>query len=263
MKWDTEEIATLIENYSFKTKNELLNLFPNRSYDAIKLMAAKLKLKKEINELISGNLNKLLEETPEAYYWIGFIMADGTINHNNNRLKVSLSELDEKHLIKLMFFLDMDLTKLKHYVTDMIEFQIMDNFTLPKIIKKFDFKPSKTYNPPNLSYLNDNDCLFISFLSGFIDGDGSIIKKKDKEEYRISIRLHKNWFDNLSFIKNKICSLTNLSLKGLYKYDVSMLVISDFRVLRFLKLQSEKLKLPILNRKWDKINLKRKTKYEK
>ena len=23
MKWDTEEIATLIENYSFKTKNEL------------------------------------------------------------------------------------------------------------------------------------------------------------------------------------------------------------------------------------------------
>ena len=48
MKWDTEEIATLIENYSFKTKNELLNLFPNRSYDAIKLMAAKLKLKKEL-----------------------------------------------------------------------------------------------------------------------------------------------------------------------------------------------------------------------
>jgi hypothetical protein len=263
MKWNKEDLEKLNENYGLKTKSELLNLFPNRSYDAIKLMAAKLGLKKEINELISGNLNKLLEETPEAYYWIGFIMADGTINHKNNRLKVSLSVRDESHLIKLMTFLEIDASKKKNYnVGKMVEFSIMDNFILPKIIEKFDFKQSKTYNPPNLSYLTKNDDLFLSFLIGFIDGDGTIKKKKNVEEYSLAIKLHSSWYDNLSFFQKQISKITDSKRVCLYKYKYAIYIINDFKILKLLKTKINKLCLPILQRKWDKINLERTTRIE-
>jgi hypothetical protein len=262
MKWSVEEIEILKQNYSSGTKTQLLNLLPNRSYDAIKLMSTKLGLKKEINELISGDLNKLLEETPEAYYWIGFIMADGTINHKNNRLKVSLSVQDEKHLERLMGFLKISSDKKKTYNNGkIVEFQIMDNFIIPKIIDKFNFKPSKTYNPPNLTYLK-NDDFFLSFLIGFIDGDGSIMKRKDREEYKLAIKLHPSWYDNLKYFQNRISVITSSNGNCLYNYKYPIYMINDFKILKFLKSKTIEFKLPVLNRKWYKINLERITKLE-
>jgi hypothetical protein len=68
IKWSQKEINLLIKTYKNSTKNELISLFPNRTYEAIKLMGCKLKLKKEINELILGDLKILLNDTPETYY---------------------------------------------------------------------------------------------------------------------------------------------------------------------------------------------------
>lgn len=254
MKWTKSEHKILTEYYSSTGKDRLIELLPNRTYEAIKINASKLKLSKNNSPLLKGDISVLLEDLYETYYWIGFIMADGSINHDKNLLKVNLSVNDYSHLIKLANYLKMETP---HIYNNKTEIKVMDNFLMPRLIKKFDFKPSKTYNPPDLNNLNMKDDFFYCFLIGFIDGDGSIIKKKDIEEYRISIRLHKNWYDNLEFFHAKISNLLNIKVKGLYKYDVSMLVFSDFRILKFLKAKSIEYNLPVLSRKWDKIDLNR------
>lgn len=53
------------------------------------------------------NLEKLLLDVPETYYWIGFILADGHIS-KNNRLVVTLSVKDKNHLIKLQKYLEIE-----------------------------------------------------------------------------------------------------------------------------------------------------------
>lgn len=42
-----------------------------------------------------GKLENLLSDTLESYYWIGFLLADGTIH--GNRLQLELAILDKKH----------------------------------------------------------------------------------------------------------------------------------------------------------------------
>ena len=47
-------------------------------------------------------IERLLEETPETYYWIGFLMADGCISFNQSRndyhLSLAISQKDKEHL---------------------------------------------------------------------------------------------------------------------------------------------------------------------
>lgn len=58
----------------------------------------------------SVNDNAFDELTEEALYWVGFIFADGHINHREGgqapRLIIGLSEKDEEHLNKLRTFLE-------------------------------------------------------------------------------------------------------------------------------------------------------------
>jgi len=50
-----------------------------------------------------ADLSPLLNETLEAYYWMGFIMADGHLS-KQNRLTVTLAIKDSDHLLKLKEF---------------------------------------------------------------------------------------------------------------------------------------------------------------
>ena len=51
------------------------------------------------------NFEKLLEETNEKYYWLGFLLADGSFG-KKKELKIGLSNKDKEHLIKLQNFLN-------------------------------------------------------------------------------------------------------------------------------------------------------------
>ena len=113
-----------------------------------------------------------------------------------------------------------------------------------------------------MEYLNLNDDYFYSFLIGFIDGDGTILKRKGREEYRISIKLHNSWFNNLKFFHNKISKLLDVEPKGIYDYKFPILTFSDFRILKQLKRKAIEFGLPILDRKWNKIDLNRVTRIE-
>lgn len=267
MFWTKEEDELLKNNYQLK-KIELLKLFPNRTAAAINIRASNLSLKKEKNEYVEGNLKKLLDENLETYYWIGFILADGCFV--KNRFTITLSIKDADHLKKLASFLECEniikykyKTSLSKKESEFIKFSIQDNFYSPKIKEKFDIKHAKTYNPPE-KLVEDFD-KFLSLFIGYIDGDGSIRKRKNMETSQISIKVHSSWMDFLKKCQSKIDNYLNIKSKNVIKLNKQGYVlfnITNSKVYKFLKTFALEKKLPILYRKWNNINEKFITKTE-
>lgn len=186
------------------------------------------------------NLKRLLEETPETYYWIGFILADGHIN-NNTRIKITLSKKDKNHLIKLQNFLEIE----NMYENDEVSISGMDSKIIREFCNKFDIKSNKTYNPPNLN-INNQDLLF-SLSIGFIDGDGCIDNQTNRTDCKLRIKCHSSWLDTLKYIYSKQPYINN--------QGYVCLNITNSIILKQFKQKALDLDLPIMNRKWDKIDL--------
>ena len=49
-------------------------------------------------------MRRLLENSTESFYWLGFIFADGWFDFKRNTIGVMLSENDREHLNKLCNF---------------------------------------------------------------------------------------------------------------------------------------------------------------
>lgn len=97
----------------------------------------------------------------------------------------------------------------------------------------------------------DND-LLLALIVGFIDGDGCIQNGSSQNGNNIHIKVYKSW---LSILKefSKILNLKNTP--KLINEDYALLIISDSTVIRNLKNFAIEHNLPILIRKWDKVNL--------
>ena len=93
--WSKEECVYLKQMYGLLDKHTLTSVL-NRSWPSIQNKAFLLKIKRETN----ANSRKLISETNESYYWLGFLMADGHFN-KNGQIQINLAEKDLKHLQKL------------------------------------------------------------------------------------------------------------------------------------------------------------------
>lgn len=195
------------------------------------------------------NLSKLLLETLETYYWIGFILADGHIS-KSTRLRVTLAKRDKNHLIKLQKFLNVQ----ELQENTQVSISGMDSKVIREFCNKFDIKSNKTYNPPNLSFIKNKDLLFALSI-GFIDGDGCIDNQTNRSDCKLRIKCHSSWVNNLEFIYNIKSKINNQG----YAY----INITNSILLKELKRKAIFLNLPILNRKWDKIDLSFVSKQEK
>jgi len=49
-------------------------------------------------------MKPLLSNTPQALYWMGFLIADGYFCFHNHRIELNLSHKDENHLQAFMSF---------------------------------------------------------------------------------------------------------------------------------------------------------------
>jgi DNA-binding CsgD family transcriptional regulator len=138
------------------------------------------------------DLSSLLEETPEAYYWIGFLLADG--HFENGRIKFHLASKDSDQVKKFANFI-----KWTGNFDDRGELGIgvaaKHTEVVDELCKKFDIKKNKTYNPPK-TILNHNKELLKYLLIGFIDGDGTI------NENSIRFRIHSSWLNILNEFAN-------------------------------------------------------------
>jgi len=188
-----------------------------------------------------SDLSKLLENTLESYYWIGFILADGHIE-KETRLVVTLAIKDKNHLEKLAKYLKVDKISLKN---KQCTISPMDTRVLRKISTKFDIKSNKTENPPNMKVFHNLPAnLFKALTIGFIDGDGCIKYQYKRKDVILSVKCHSSWLNILkkmfgkAYIESKGYAISNVGKKE------TLLSFKEFIVNN---------NLPVLERKWNKI----------
>ncbi len=260
-KWNEENNKKLIEIYPTSTIQELKDAFPGLKIHALNEYARRKGLKRLVCSQRKGTLRPLLEETLEAYYWAGFIAADGWVS-KTGQVVVFIDVKDKNHLEKLALFLNTNISVYEEekdfngkYISKMVRVAVQDQKLGLEFAKKFDLKYQKTYNPPSIDILKqfDDDKLF-AYIIGFIDGDGSIGNSTGYITLRI--QNHASWIDVhrfiLLFIQNKfkfnngsiLIDKRGYSNLGLYSK------CAIFKMYNHIKLLS----LQHLNRKWDKLN---------
>ena len=200
-----------------------------------------------------ANLSNLLLDTPEAFYWIGFLLADGSFY--DNRLKLGLSIKDADHLYKFANFINYTGAV---YITDKsISIACKDVEAVQRIKEKFDIRDRKTYNPPQTILKFDTNLTY-ALLSGFIDGDGNIKNQSGRKDFCLTIKNHSSWE---SILKQFNSIITNKNLTRRDSRGYAKLVISNTEDLKKLKIKALDLNLPILARKWNIIDLNYTSRY--
>lgn len=260
-KWSEQEKILLRKIYPSSKREEIKKLLPNRSWASIHYQANQLKIKRmSTGEIRNDKLKLLLEETPQIYYWIGFILADGHID-KNLCLNIFLQKKDAEHLQYLANLLGANMRTIRNSKG----FKIGNAVVMKQFINKFDIHNNKTYNPPNLDTLNIRKELLLALFIGLIDGDAHI-SQIGKNADRITFKVHNSWinyYNKLYKIINQIYQV-NVNPPKILKDGYLWWKISHIKVLYGLKQFIKDNNLIVLNRKWDKvkpelyrINLKR------
>ncbi len=261
-EWTEEERQILKDIYLTWKRKDIVNKL-NRKWKCIKSMATKLGVKRLTPHLdeTNGDLSILLEDSSISLYWIGFILADGHIS-DKNRLIITLSNLDTNHLKKISELLKTKMRTYKNKVT----IAIMDKYKICLLKEKYNINNLKTYNPPDVKIFEKlPDDLFLSLLIGFIDGDGTIQNRKKTKNKHLAIKCHSSWLDILNYFISRVAKLVgiNLPLGYIDKRGYAQVYITNNIHIKYLKQKAIELNLPILNRKWDKIDLSFISKQEK
>ncbi len=194
-----------------------------------------------------AKIGKLLENNEMAAYWSGLIAADGCIL-DNKRIKLALKDKDQ--LKKFADFLEV-----KYGGQDCVSAQ--DEDQVSKFCQLFDFRPSKTYNPPRLFTLEGDR--FLAFLIGFIDGDGSIRYQTGRDDCLMSVKCHRSWLGLFRVFHKHLSVLceTEMPEPKINGCGYAEWHVTNSIVLKFLKRKAKAMSLPCMKRKWDKIDLDR------
>jgi hypothetical protein len=203
-----------------------------------------------------AKLKILLNETNETYYWIGFLFADGHFS-KKHALQITLARKDKHHLYKLYNYIQCNNTIYYNKKSKSYGFQVMDSKYIQLIKHKFDISSNKTYNPPT-DIVFQNTGLYLSFLIGFIDGDGSIRNQYRRKDSCITIKIHASWSSFVDKLVGNLYALLGLKTKigKISKKGYYIINISNSKVIDYLnKFRLHKLSTFVLLRKWDKINI--------
>jgi hypothetical protein len=268
--WNKEQEEKLKLLYPKGSWESILKAIPNKSKHAIGTYANNRGIKRKLDfgdTIRKGTLKPLLEENNIAYYWIGFIIADGWINHKTGQLVIMIADKDIEHLkkfaaltkskVKFPYGVNTKINSGYHKNGTMVRVSIQDPATFD-IIKKFKFCNNKTSNPPTMDFDSMSDNFFMSLFCGYIDGDGSIFKAKNKTVRIIKIQCHAAYLVFLKNMEKKLHKILNLQLekslvyidnKGYAYWNMSRKNLID-------KINSvvNTLHIPIMHRKWININ---------
>lgn len=207
-----------------------------------------------------SDLSVLLRDTPEAYYWSGFLLADGSVVRNGRLLKLVISNVDRAHILAFKQFIGCA-GKLREQQrvpphSNTVGIACMNSKLVPEWCHKFDVNRAKTYNPPT-KLPTDNVDLLLAMFIGFIDGDGHVAKVHNGNNCNIVIHIHSSWCVYLNKMLRVVYAAAGApAVPAKIAADgYTLACISRISVVRYLKETSIKLKLPTLARKWDKIDL--------
>lgn len=208
-------------------------------------------LAKEPHKGRKHKLKRLLDGSPESYYWLGFILADGHFTESG-RMPFSLADKDRGHLEKLATYLDVYVTTYispRGYVYARLA--VMDVATIKTLRERYLISNNKTIKPPKLSSLSKEEIEYISI--GFIDGDGNIRKQPRRQGARISIKVHGSWEETLKILfPTAQCAINACGYARAFITRHSECV----------RLKTIAKSLPSLQRKWDEIDEEFVSKYD-
>ena len=251
--WSKEEMS-YIKRYGELSKEDLIRLIPNRTWAKIRYKLWSVGISKEIHW--HNKLYKLLEENPISYYWLGFLMADGHFS-KKGWIYLSLANLDAPHVQKFSDYIEGPKICLLQKKSQS-RCTVKNKDVVKQLSEKFNISNRKTYEPCNIKGIKD-DKLFLAWLIGFIDGDGTIVQRRSNSQY-IKIAVHSSWTDNLDYIYKRVQSISRIrchppSLDGRGYIHIRF---GRIELLQYLKKFAIENNLPILTRKWDKIDLNKK-----
>ena len=256
--WTQEEKELLVKIYAVTAPNELEALFPGKKKSTIQMKANQMGLRLKDTR----QLHRLLDNSLESCYWIGFILADGWLTESSaGKTKctfgITLSDKDKTHLEQLGLFLNVPVnsytrsTNFKntyhyHNIT------VNDNVNVPLIKRKFNINNDKSHNPPDLSSYDMNSSQLLSLIIGYIDGDGSIAKRSNGRTI-ISIQCNEAWKENLSFIINTLSDAFSTITKNGVSINLrghASIYIGNQNIVNGLRQFAIDNNLPVLKRKW-------------
>jgi hypothetical protein len=252
-KWSSEEKYLLKLNYRTSTKQELLNIFPNRTWNSIKLYANKCNLQRNNKSYFSETTaENLLEESLESFYWLGFLFADGHFS-KLNRIQVGLAIKDKEQIDRLATFLNIPVHLNKAKTKCIIS--IMNTKVIKNIKNRYKIESNKTYKPVCLDSVRDVN-LLTALIIGFIDGDGSLGKQSNRMDCLITIKLHSSWVGILNTFNIFLKTQLNIELSSPYlnPQGYAEITWANRKVIRYFYEFIKINKLSVLNRKWNKIN---------
>ena len=98
----------------------------------------------------------------------------------------------------------------------------------------------------------------MSLFIGFIDGDGCIRNQTSRNDFLLTIHVHKNWYNNILFMENFIYNFfkipKNKQLTKIGNDGYARVIITNNFIIKQLKIKTIELNLPVLSRKWAKID---------
>lgn len=267
-KWNDEEIKILKEHYATTSYQDLCGILKlentQKNKQRILAKASFLGLVKEDIAISrrSTDISWLLNDDLNTFYWIGFLLADGSFSFEDFSVSLGLSIKDISHLSKFAKLCSSKIetfirppSKLIPKVTKFCRTNAYHKPSFCSLVDKFDLKKKKTYNPPEISCYNDfSDDLLISLFIGFMDGDGCI--GLDRGYIYGYIGGHPSWTNFTIFLCHIIDGYSYNSLRNpSYTKKGWLRIHLNKQHLTFLKHFISNNNLPVLERKWDKVVL--------
>ena len=244
--WSPKEDAFLRKYYGHLSYSDISRSM-GRSWSAVRNRSSYIGLTDRSNLGRKYSANTEFFSTPNVInsYWAGFIAADGCIS-DNGRLAIGLARLDIAHLDQLC--IDLDYTGGVRVYEDRASLSVNSKKITYDLKNNFNITPRKsaTLGTPNI----DEEALIKAFISGVIDGDGSISAKPRITVYgtRWILGWIKEYFDLWTTkTRYKRSEVRKIRGKNLYSYRVNC------RRAKEVGLVLLSVSVPRLWRKWSRL----------
>lgn len=223
----SKRITTLYQQgFSGPQLSEQFNIAPENILHHVRKNGARVRPKHHYHRKYHCNANAFDCQTKASAYWLGFLMADGSVNRST--ISIEIHQKDIKQLDNFNTFLSSNYpiqkSRKKCYRLDITSKPLVEKLNEIGIVQN---KTQKNIFPQiNESYTNH-------FIRGFFDGDGWLTSRKTNQKYLIFdfgfssnsylfLYYIKSWFElQLGKKCQKIINKTNKHSHSCYQFAIA------------------------------------------
>jgi len=262
--WSNEEIGALSQHYPNGGVKSTRDLLPLRSDSVIRCKASGLGIRQIRGE--NCNLASLFLPHPISYYWLGFLLADGHFDPSRGIGSLCLAKKDENSIREFASFISCQNIKPSQH--DSVSVYFHSHKDIPRLCQKFSIQSNKTRYPPDLSAIDNDKNAMLSMLIGLIDGDGCIYNADNIRRSYMGLMCHASWigiyqrFVKFLLREFKVNGVSPKCSVGLVNKRIGSSIrryvrfnIFDHYLLKEMKRMAIRMDLPMMRRKWDKVDL--------